>query len=53
MMVAAGHLFKEKSIDAGGKTSWHGCIDHKLELVTKFSFKDNPESIGTMAAAML
>jgi hypothetical protein len=49
-MIAAGCLFKEKSVDAGGKTSWHGCIDHKLELVTKLAFKDIPESIGTMAA---
>jgi hypothetical protein len=49
-MIAAGRLFKEKSVDAGGKTSWHGCIDHKLELVTKLAFKDIPESIGTMAA---
>ena len=45
-MVAAGHLFKEKSNKAGGCTEWHGCIDHKLELVTKLAFKD----IGTMAA---
>jgi hypothetical protein len=49
-MIAAGRLFKEKSADAGGKTSWHGCIDHKLELVTKLAFKDIPESFGTMAA---
>jgi len=45
-MVAAGCLFKEKSNKAGGCTEWHGCIDHKLELVTKLAFKD----IGTMAA---
>ncbi len=49
-MIAAGHLFKKKSVDAGGTTSWHGCIDHKLELVTKLAFKDIPESNGTMAA---
>jgi hypothetical protein len=49
-MIAAGRLFKEKSIEEGGRTSWHGCIDHKLELVTKLAFKDTPESIGMMAA---
>ena len=49
-MIAAGRLFKENSIEGGGRTSWHGCIDHKLQLVTKLAFKDTPESIGTMAA---
>jgi altronate dehydratase len=29
-MIAAGRLFKVKSVNAGGKSSWHGCIDHKL-----------------------
>lgn len=49
-MIAAGRLFKEKSTLSGGNTAWHGCIDHKLELVTKLAFKDNPESNGTMSA---
>jgi hypothetical protein len=49
-MIAAGRIFKEKSSEAGGSTAWHRCIDHKLELVTKLTFKDVPESIGTMAA---
>jgi hypothetical protein len=48
-IVAAGWLFKENSINAGGTTSWHGCIDHILELVTKIAFKDIPDSIGTVA----
>jgi len=48
-MIAAGRIFKEKSSEAGGSTAWHGCINHKLELVTKLAFKDVPESIGTMA----
>jgi len=39
-MIAAGRLFKENSIEGGGRTSWHGCIDHKLQLVTKLAFKD-------------
>jgi hypothetical protein len=47
MMIAAGCLFKEKSVEAGGTD---GCIDHKLDLVTKLAFKDTPESNGTMAA---
>ena len=49
-MIAAGRIFKEKSSEAGGSTAWHGCVDHKLELVTKLAFKDVPESVGTMAA---
>jgi hypothetical protein len=49
-MIAAGRIFKEKSSQAGGSTAWHGCIDHKLELVTKLAFKDVQESVGTMAA---
>jgi hypothetical protein len=49
-MIAAGCLFKEKSFELVGVTSWHGCIDHKLELVTKLALKDVPESLNTMAA---
>jgi hypothetical protein len=49
-MVAAGRLFKQKSLEEGGSTVWHGCVDHKLELVTKLAFKDIPDSLGTMAA---
>jgi len=49
-MIAVSRLFKGKSTEAGGATAWHGCIDHKLELVTKLAFKDIPESLGTMTA---
>ena len=49
-MIAARRLFKEKSSQHGGNTSWNGCIDHLLELVTKIAFKDIPDSIGTMSA---
>ena len=49
-MIASGHLFKDKSSQVGGNTSWHGCIDHILELVTKLAFKDIPDSIGTISA---
>jgi hypothetical protein len=50
-MVAAGRLFIANSKESGGNTSWHGCIDHLLELVTGIAFKDIPGSEGTMAAA--
>lgn len=49
-MVAAGRLFKEKSVQEGGETAWHGCVDHVLELVTKLAFRDIPDSIGTLSA---
>jgi hypothetical protein len=48
-MVAAGWLFKQKSVQSGSTTAWHGCIDHMLEIITKLAFKDLPDSIGTMA----
>ena len=50
-MIAAGRMFAECSAINGGKTSWHGCIDHLLELVTGIAFKDIPESQGAMAAS--
>jgi hypothetical protein len=49
-MIAAGRLLKEKSFEVGGVTSWHGYIDHKLELITKLAFKDVPDSLNAMAA---
>jgi len=39
-MIAAGRLFREKSIKAGGRTAWHGCIDHKLALVQDACFQE-------------
>jgi hypothetical protein len=30
--------------------SWHGCIDHLLNLITKIAFKDFAESDGAMNA---
>lgn len=48
-MVAAGRLFVQHSALANGKTAWHGCIDHQLELVTGIAFTDAPESIGAMS----
>jgi hypothetical protein len=34
-MLAAGHVFVERSLQGGGKTKWLGSIDHLLQLVTK------------------
>jgi hypothetical protein len=48
-MIAAGRLFQQNSVEAGGATTWHGCIDHMLNLVTKLAFKDLPNTQGTMA----
>jgi hypothetical protein len=33
------------------QVSWHGCIDHLLNLITKIAFKDFAESDGAMNAA--
>jgi hypothetical protein len=49
-MIAAGHLFVERSLQEGGETKWLGCIDHLLQLVTKKSFSDLPMSEGTLKA---
>jgi hypothetical protein len=49
-MIAAGCMFKDNALQSGGHTAWHGCLDHKLELVTKLAFKDGPESLGTINA---
>jgi len=49
-MVAAGRIFVQHSEQANGKTAWHGCIDHQLELVTGIAFTDSPETMGAMSA---
>jgi hypothetical protein len=49
-MIAAGRIFVTNSERRGRVTKWHGCIDHLLELVTGITFKDLPESDGTMSA---
>jgi hypothetical protein len=49
-MIAAGHLFVERSLQEGGKTKWLGCIDHLLQLVTKKAFSDLPMSEGPLKA---
>jgi hypothetical protein len=49
-MISAGRIFVSNSIEQGGATNWHGCVDHLLELVTGIAFKYSQESEGTMRA---
>jgi len=49
-MVAAGRKFIEHSEEQNGRTKWHGCVDHLLELITGIAFTDAPETLGTMSA---
>ncbi len=49
-MVAAGRKFIERSEEQNGRTKWHGCVDHLLELITGIAFTDAPETLGTMSA---
>jgi hypothetical protein len=49
-MISAGQLIVANSARVGGRTRWHGCVDHSLELITGIAFKDLPESEGTMSA---
>jgi len=48
-MVAAGRKFVEHSEGQNGKTKWHGCVDHLLELITGIAFTDAPKTLGTMS----
>jgi hypothetical protein len=50
-MCKAGRLFTAEATRNGGTLSWHGCVDHLLELVTGVALKDYPESAGAMQAA--
>jgi hypothetical protein len=50
-MVKAARMFCSNAEQASTTISWHGCIDHLLNLVTKLAFKDNEESQGTMSKA--
>jgi hypothetical protein len=49
-MISAGRLFVQHSIHNQGRTKWHGCVDHLLELVTGLAFIDSPETVGTLSA---
>ncbi len=50
-MVKAARIFALHAQQAASEISWHGCIDHLLNLVTKLSFTDFPGSEGVMLAA--
>lgn len=50
-MVKAARIFCSDARQEGAELSWHGCIDHLLNLVTKVAFKDFAESEGTMNKA--
>ncbi len=50
-MCKAGRLFTAGASRIGGTLSWHGCVDHLLELVTRVALKDYLESAGAMQAA--
>ena len=46
-MIKAGRLFKENSNNG---CSWHGCVDHILELTTKLAFTDIDGGLDTLKA---
>ncbi len=50
-MVKAARIFASNAERAASQVSWHGCIDHLLNLITKIAFKDFTESDGAMNAA--
>ena len=49
-MVAAGRLFVENSRAQNGNTTWNGCVDHLLELITGLAFDDSPDTFGAISA---
>jgi hypothetical protein len=50
-MVKTARFFCSNARQEGTELSWHGCIDHLLNLVTKVAFKDFAESEGAMNKA--
>ena len=50
-MVKAARIFCNDAGQEGTELSWHGCIDHLLNLVTKVAFKDSAESDGAVTKA--
>jgi hypothetical protein len=49
-MVKAARIFIINAQECYQQLSWHGCIDHLLNLVTKFAFSDLVSSEGAMSA---
>jgi hypothetical protein len=50
-MVKAARIFCNDARQEETELSWHGRIDHLLNLVTKVAFKDSAESAGAMKKA--
>jgi hypothetical protein len=50
-MVKAARIFAAQAQELDEQLSWHGCIDHLLNLVTKLAFFDLNSSEGAMSAA--
>jgi hypothetical protein len=50
-MIKAARIFIIQAQECNQQFSWHGCIDHLLNLVTKLAFSDLASSEGTMSAA--
>jgi hypothetical protein len=50
-MVKAARIFATQAQERDEQLSWHGCIDHLLNLVTKLAFSDLNSSEGAMSAA--
>ncbi len=50
-MVKAARIFARHAQQDGTEFSWHGCVDHVLNLVTKLAFTDFNGSEGVMHAA--
>jgi hypothetical protein len=50
-MVKAAIIFITNAQERYQQLSWHGCIDHLLNLITKLAFSDLVSSEGAMIAA--
>jgi hypothetical protein len=50
-IVKAARIFVLQAEHEASQVSWHGCIDHLLNLITKIAFKDFAKSNGAMNAA--
>ncbi len=51
MVVKTARIFAICAQQAETDFSWHGCVNHLLNLVTKLAFTDFHESKGAMLAA--
>ncbi len=51
-MIKAARIFIIYAQERYQQLSWHGCIDHLLNLVTKLAFSDLVSSEGAMSTAL-